>query len=114
MFQRYLKPKLTASNKQSPKESLKQRLTAVATTPQQVNNNNLFDDISVKEMWQIEAIQLLKKFDNNLETFVNQTVSFNSRFEKVDFSQLHRHILELGALNSKQLKEGIDVLRQVS
>jgi len=49
VFQRYLKPSKTAA--------------AAAV--------ELFDDISVKEMFQLEAIQLLKKFDNNLQTFIN-------------------------------------------
>ena len=62
-------------------------------------------------MFQLEAIQLLKKFGNDLQTFINETVHFNDRYEKIDFSGLHRQMLELGALNQRQLKEGIDVLR---
>lgn len=41
------------------------------------SSSELFDDISVKEMFQLEAIQLLKKFGNDLHAFINQTVSFN-------------------------------------
>ena len=110
VFQRYVKPKFNASKTVTGKNAK----SVMAMAPPQAFTLSTFDDISVKEMWQLEAIQLLKKFDNDLSKFVNQTVSFNSRFEKVDFNALHRHLLELGALNSKQLKEGIDVLRHVS
>ena len=65
-------------------------------------NSSSFDDVAVKEMSQIEAIQLLKRFGNDLHAFVNEVVSFNRRFEKVDFGPLHKHLLEMGNLSTSQ------------
>ena len=65
-------------------------------------------------MWQMQAIQLLKRFNNDLEQFINKTVLFNSRFEKVDFGPLHKEMLQMGELNSRQLREGMDVLQQIA
>ena len=63
-------------------------------------------------MWQVEAIQLLKLFDNDLTIFINKVVTFNTRFEKVEFHKLHKHMLEMGSLDTAQLKEGLEILRQ--
>ena len=54
VFQRFQKPKKAASG---------------TSSSQPVNNT--FDDITVKELSQVEAIQLLKRFGNDLQTFVN-------------------------------------------
>ena len=74
----------------------------------------MFDSIQVKEMWQVEAIQLLKRFNNDLQVFIDKTVTYNSRYEKVEFTGLHKQMLEMGQLNQRQLKEGIELLKQVS
>ena len=52
VFQRYLKPKKSGQGNEEQ------------------DDRNDFDDIKVKEMWQVEAIQLLKRHDNDLRTFV--------------------------------------------
>jgi hypothetical protein len=60
-----------------------------------------FNDIKVKEMWQVEAIQLLKRFNNDLSAFIGEVVVYNPRYERVEFSNLHRHLLEMGKLSSR-------------
>lgn len=60
-----------------------------------------FNDIKVKEMWQVEAIQLLKRFNNDLSTFIGQVVVFNPRYERVEFNNLHKYLLEMGQLSSR-------------
>ncbi len=62
----------------------------------------------------MEAIQLLKRFNNDLSKFIGEVVVYNPRYERVEFNNLHRHLLEMGQLSSRQLKEGLDVLKQVS
>lgn len=70
-----------------------------------------FDDITVKELMQVEAIQLLKKYNNDLRAFVDTGVKYNSRREKVDFSNIHKVLVEMGGLNSRQIKESMGVLK---
>ena len=65
-------------------------------------------------MWQVEAIQVLKKYDNDLSAFVTDSVSFNTRFERIEFNAYHKQLLEMGKLSSRQLKEGLKVLTRVS
>ena len=66
---------------------------------------DLFDDIYIKELQGIQAIQLLKRFDNDLDKLISCAVKYNSRFEKVDFSGLHKQIIALGDLHKLQMKE---------
>lgn len=61
VFQRFLKPKRTGQGSEEQDE------------------RNDFDDIKVKEMWQVEVIQLLKRHDNDLNAFISQAVTFNKR-----------------------------------
>ena len=75
-------------------------------------NTDIFNDIYVKEIQWIQAIQLLKRFDNDLEKFINSVVKYNSRFEKIDFSLLHRQLVEMGDLRKLQMKEGQHILNQ--
>ena len=52
-------------------------------------------------MWQVEAIQVLKKYDNDLSAFVTDSVSFNTRFERIEFNAYHKQLLEMGKLSSR-------------
>ena len=65
------------------------------------DEKNDFDDIKVKEMWQVEAIQVLKKYENDLSAFVTDSVSFNTRFERIEFNAYHKQLLEMGKLSSR-------------
>ena len=56
----------------SPRPSMEGQDQAVANT-----NSELFDDIKVKEMWQVQAIQLLKLYDNDLSHFIDSVVVYN-------------------------------------
>ena len=76
------------------------------------DNTDIFNDIYVKEIQWIQAIQLLKRFDNDLEKFINAVVKYNSRFEKIDFSLLHRQLVEMGDLRKLQMKEGQHIINQ--
>lgn len=60
---------------------------------------------------QVEAIQLLKRYDNDLQAFVDQGVKYNQRREKVDFSHIHKVLVEMGGLNHRQIKESMGVLK---
>ena len=62
VFQRYLKPKKTAANA----ITVGGGATEMEKQPIQTTTASHFDDIQVKEMWQLEAIQLLKRFNNDL------------------------------------------------
>jgi hypothetical protein len=59
---------------------------------------SLFDNIHVKEMWQMQAMQLLKRFDNDVPSFTREAVKFNARFKKVDFGPIHKELLKIGDL----------------
>lgn len=74
----------------------------------------LFDDIKVKEMWQVQAIQLLKLYDNELGRFVEAAVVFNPRFERVEFGPLHKQLLEMGELSAGQLREGMQLFAEMA
>ena len=47
-------------------------------------------------MWQVEAIQLLKRYDNDLRLFAAHAVTFNVRFKRVEFTALHKQLLDMG------------------
>ena len=57
-----------------------------------------FDDVYVKELWWLQAIQLLKRFDNKLDKFLASVVKYNTRYEKIEFNNLHKHLVEMGGL----------------
>ena len=52
-------------------------------------------------MWQMEAIQLLKKFNNDLVLFIDKVVQYNERYEKVDFTVLHKYMGKMAALDAE-------------
>ena len=60
----------------------------------------------------MQAVQLLKRFNNDLDTFINSVVKYNTRFEKVDFSSLHKHLVEMGDLRKMHMKESQSVVSQ--
>ena len=57
-----------------------------------------FDDVYVKELYWLQAIQLLKRFDNKLDKFLASVVKYNTRYEKIEFTNLHKHLVEMGGL----------------
>ena len=71
-----------------------------------------FDDVYVKELWWLQAIQLLKRFNNNLDNFLASVVKYNSRYEKIEFTNLHRHLVEMGELQKLHLKETKHMINQ--
>ena len=71
-----------------------------------------FDDIYVKELWWLQAIQLLKRFNNNLDNFLASVVKYNSRYEKIEFTNLHRHLVDMGELQKLHLKETKHMINQ--
>ena len=90
VFKRYIKKKRTSSIR-----------SGSAFETYGTVDKEIFDDIAVKEIQSLQAIQLLKRFGNDLDKFVDSVVKYNSRFEKVDFSPLHRHLIEMGDLRKK-------------
>ena len=41
-------------------------------------------------------IQLLKRYDNDLSAFADDVVSYNERFERIEFNNLHKGLVEMG------------------
>ena len=57
---------------------------------------------------------MLKRFNNDLVAFVDHVVSYNVRYERVEFTNLHKSLLEMGTLSNRDLKEGAQILKQIS
>ena len=95
VFQRYIQPKRASSSIDIDADNNFQ--------------TGLFDDIKVKELWQMQAIQLLKLYENQLSRFIDSVVVYNSRYERVEFGPLHKQMLDMGELSSRQLKEGMQL-----
>ena len=80
VFKRFVKKK-----KKSPGRGGHSALESYGGT---IDPTNLFDDIYVKDIQSLQAIQLLKRYDNDLDRFINSAYKYNRRFEKVDFTPL--------------------------
>lgn len=72
---------------------------------------NHFDDLKVKEISTVQMIQLLKKFENSLPLFVEKCVVYRSKREIVDFSNLHKFMVNMGPLSTSDWKEGLELIR---
>ena len=55
-----------------------------------IDPTDLFDDIYVKDIQSLQAIQLLKRYENDLDRFIDSSYRYNRRFEKIDFTPLHK------------------------
>ena len=47
-----------------------------------------------------------------MEKFLITVVKYNSRYEKIDFSMLHRQMVEMGDISKPHMKEGQKVINQ--
>ena len=85
VFQRFLRPKRTGGLPHMEVQTAR----------------NDFDDIKVKEMSQVEVIQLLKRYNNDLEAFIDHAVNYNQRFERIEFTAVHKGLVDMGQLSSR-------------
>jgi hypothetical protein len=51
-----------------------------------------FENIKIRELTQLQAIHVLKQFDNNMKSFSREPVKFNARLNKIDISVMNKYL----------------------